>query len=202
MKILAGQHKGRNLASPSGSETRPITASIKKSLFDTLAPWLEDALVIDLYAGTGTIGLEAISRGARHVYFAERGRGAIVRLKKNIETLKASDKCTIWRGDITTRLPGWLARVNGQVDLAFVDPPFAHVRSWDWAVVARAIFNPLAGVLAQDGLVSLRLPSKVKLPETFGELTLKRTKTYGDMQILFLGIEPVDEIEAIEKTDG
>ncbi len=194
MKILAGLHKGRNLASPHGTGTRPITASVKKSLFDTLAPWLEGAVVVDLYAGTGTIGLEAISRGASRAYFAERGRGAITRLQKNIETLGVADKCTVWRGDITTRLPGWLARVDGPVDLAFVDPPYDQARTWNWGSVARAIFNPLAGVLADDGLVSLRLPSKVDLPETFGELTLKRTKTYGDMQILFLArqINPLE----------
>ena len=186
MRIIAGQFKGRNLASPSGTGTRPITASVKKSLFDTLAPHLEDALVVDLYAGTGTIGLEAISRGASRVYFAERGRGALARLAKNIETLGVADKCTIWRGDITAKLPGWLGRVDGPVDLAFVDPPYAQVRTWDWDSVAQAIFNPLASALAQDGLVCLRLPNKIDLPEKFGELKLQRTKAYGDMQILFL----------------
>ncbi len=143
-------------------------------------------MVVDLYAGTGTIGLEAISRGASRVYFAERGCGALARLAKNIETLGVADKCTIWRGDITARLTGWLGRVDGPVDLAFVDPPYAQARTWDWDSVAQAVFNPLASALAQDGLVCLRLPNKIDLPEEFGELKLQRTKTYGDMQILFL----------------
>ena len=85
MRILAGEYKGRKLLPPPGrAQTRPITGSVKKSLFDMLGVRLVDAIVVDLYCGTGTIGLEALSRGAARCYFAERDRAVLERLRRNI----------------------------------------------------------------------------------------------------------------------
>ena len=92
MRILAGSLKGREVLPPPGMNTRPITSMVKKSLFDTLAPYLQDAVVADLYCGTGTMGIEAISRGAKQCYFADRDSGALSRLRKNIQTLGLDER--------------------------------------------------------------------------------------------------------------
>src|SRR4030067_988666 len=109
MRIIAGAYKGRKLLSPPRhSGTRPLTASVKKSLFDTLGPWLEGAIVLALYCGTGTLGLEALSRGAAGCSFAESDRHVVGRLRRNVEAIGAEKRCRIWVGDIWRRLVHWL----------------------------------------------------------------------------------------------
>ena len=187
MRILAGEYKGRTLLSPpSGSVTRPITGRVKKSLFDMLGDRLLDAAVVDLYCGTGSMGLEALSRGARACWFAERDRRVVSRLRRNIEAVGAGEICGVWPGDATKRLAERLAEVDGPVDVAFVDPPYAAARRWSWDAVAEAIFRPLAERLADDGLVVLRLPAGVELPERVGGLTVVRVRLYGDMALAML----------------
>jgi 16S rRNA (guanine966-N2)-methyltransferase len=188
MRILAGLHKGRKLLSPpAGSVTRPITGSVKKSLFDMLGARLEAASVLDLYSGTGTMGLEAMSRGARRCWFAESDRSVVDRLRRNIDAIGAAERCAIWRGDVTARLGGWLGEVDAPIDVAFVDPPYAHARNWDWRRFQQAVLTPLAGSLAEDGIVVLRLPGDAELPEELDALSLRRLRRYGDMILALLG---------------
>ncbi len=186
MRILAGQFRGRKLLSPSRhAQARPITGLAKKSLFDTLGPRLVDAVVADLYCGTGTMGLEALSRGAARVALAERDADTVARLKRNVADLDAEGRCTVWRGDVTRRLSAWLGKLSEPVDLAFVDPPYAAVRKWDWGRAQRSLFAPLAEHLAPDGLVVLRTPAGADTPETLAGLACTREKTYGDMHVRF-----------------
>ncbi len=186
MRILSGEFKGRKLLGPVSRCTRPITASVKKSLFGMLTGRLEGAVVLDLYCGTGTLGLEAMSRGAGRCFFADRHRAALRRLRRNIETLQAADRCVIWDGDVMRKLSGWVASMDEQVDIGFVDPPYAQSRSWDWASAAGAIFSPLGEVLAPDGVVVVRVPSKLKVPDVLGPLKLYRTRSYSGMVLLLL----------------
>ena len=187
MRILAGEFKGRVLLSPpKGVETRPITGATKKSLFDTLADRLVDATVLDLYCGTGTIGLEALSRGAGHCCFADRDRRVLERLRRNMETLRAGDQCTVWRGDVPGRLAAWLKALGRCVDVAFVDPPYAQARQWDWEQIGRRLFTPLAAHMADDGMVVLRTPPKLKVPETLADLHIGRVRAYGSTALHFL----------------
>ncbi len=160
----------------------------KKSLFDTLGARLAGAVVVDLYCGTGTMGLEAASRGAERIFFGEKDKAVISRLKRNIETLGISENCKIWPGDLTINLKKRLSQIGAQVDIAFVDPPYVHSRSWSWQRVQRQIFKPLAENLAPDGLVVVRLEKNVELPQGLAELELKDTRTYGNMAIVFLEV--------------
>ncbi len=195
MRILSGRHKGRKLLPPPRSaETRPVTGLVKKSLFGMLGGLVEDATVLDLYCGTGTLGLEALSRGAGRCCFAERDRAVCDRLRRNIETLGESRRCTVWYGDVRRRLRRWLAELDGNVDMAFVDPPYAQVRRWaahgpkdSWPAIDDAIFSPLAERLSAGGRVVLRLPRRVQPPEQLAALEIERTRRYGDMCLLLLG---------------
>ena len=122
-RIIAGRYGGRRLAAPGGRDTRPSTDRVRESLFSRLAHLdvLEDAVVLDLYAGSGALGLEALSRGAEAVTFVERNRRALGVLKANIELLGAGDECSVIPGDamaFARRLP------SGAYDIVVADPPY------------------------------------------------------------------------------
>lgn len=190
LRIESGELKGRKLLPPPDSApTRPVTGFVRKSVFGIVQDWLPEAVVVDLYAGTGTFGLEAVSRGASVCCFAERDRRVVDRLKRNIAECRVEDRCEIWAGTIEANLPGWLRALGREVDLAFVDPPFPAARKWSWDKVTRQIFDPLAGALAPDGLVILRVPMKVDVPDTLGSLTCKRTREYSGMKVVFFGLD-------------
>src|SRR3954465_9465040 len=99
MRIIAGEFRGRRLLPPEGDVTRPITDRVKQSLFDILTPLLPDARVYDCFAGTGSMGLECLSRGAAHATFFEADRSAVQRLKKNISTMRVDDACEVVPGN-------------------------------------------------------------------------------------------------------
>ena len=105
MRIIAGEFRGRLLVEPRFDTTRPITDRAKQSLFDILSPILEDAVVYDCFCGTGSMGLECLSRGARHATFFDMDRHALAGLKKNIETLGVQDRAKIMAGDIFKFFP-------------------------------------------------------------------------------------------------
>ena len=185
MQILAGKFKGRKLLPPRGRGTRPITAALKKSLFGTLGEGLDGCRVADLYCGTGTLGLEALSRGAETCFFAERDRGALAALRRNIAELGVADRSRIWSGDLLASARRRLAAA-GELDVAFLDPPFADARRWDWADVTARLISPLAETLAPDGVVALRVPTKVAVPETLSRLRVRRTKQFGGTVLVLL----------------
>ncbi|HNX26429.1 MAG TPA: 16S rRNA (guanine(966)-N(2))-methyltransferase RsmD [Phycisphaerae bacterium] len=185
LRIGSGFMAGRKLLPPPTNDTRPMTGYAKKSLFSILRQRIENAVVLDLYCGTGTLGMEAISNGAAMVCFAEQNRRVVERLRQNIEALQVSDISRVWEGNLEMRLPDWLAKLNYKVDVAFVDPPYASARSWDLDLIESRIFSPLAGSLADDGVILLRLPDDVPLPEKIGGLELNRTREYGSMKVGF-----------------
>lgn len=187
IRILGGAQKGRRLHGPSGRRTtRPMTGYVKKSLFDMLGARLAGAVVVDLYCGTGTLGLEALSRGAGQCCFAERGRSALAALRRNIEELGVADRCTVWAGDVTRGLSARLETIGRPVDVAFVDPPYETARRWRWVGAVERVFSPLGVHLAGDGVVALRLPGDVEAPEVLGPLVPARRRQYGDMTLLLL----------------
>jgi 16S rRNA (guanine(966)-N(2))-methyltransferase RsmD len=187
MRIIAGLYKGRDLLSPPGeSSTRPITGSVKKSLFAMLGEDLSGQRVLDLFCGTGTLGIEALSRGAEHCCFAERDPAVIARLARNLQDCRATAQAVIWRGDVESRLAQWLGELTAPVDVAFVDPPYALAQQWDWAQASRNIFDPLTAKLAPDGIVVLRTDDQAQPPPSLGLLAEVRTRTYGNMVIRLL----------------
>jgi len=186
MRIIAGQHKGRRLLGPKGTVTRPITDRVKTALFSILGPAVEAAAVVDLFSGTGSLGLEALSRGAASCRFAERDRSALDRLRRNIDAMALADRCTIWRGDVLRLLGRWLAGMDADVDLAFVDPPYLLARQRSAEELTARLFAPLAGRLSPDGTVVFRCESNIALPDAFGPLRVRDRRTYGKMALVFL----------------
>jgi 16S rRNA (guanine966-N2)-methyltransferase len=126
MRIVAGHHRGRSLAAPAGETTRPTSDRVRQALFDMLlhAPWagrdtLQEARVLDAFAGTGALGLEALSRGAAHATFIEHDRAALATLRGNIAMLKEDGRCRVIPGD-ATRPP----MADAPCSLLFLDPPY------------------------------------------------------------------------------
>jgi 16S rRNA (guanine966-N2)-methyltransferase len=127
MRIVAGAWRGRTLVAPSGTATRPTADRVRQALFDMLmhAPWagasvVADALVLDVFAGTGALGLEALSRGAARAMFVERARSALVALRANIEACRAADRCEVLPIDALSVPAGERA------DIVFLDPPYGQ----------------------------------------------------------------------------
>ncbi len=125
MRIVAGAWRGLALASPPGAATRPTAERVRQALFDMLlhAPWggrdlVEDAQVLDAFAGTGALGLEALSRGAGHATFLERDRAALAALNANVERCRAGARATVLAADATHPPPG------RPCSLVFLDPPY------------------------------------------------------------------------------
>ncbi|MCE5325583.1 MAG: RsmD family RNA methyltransferase [Planctomycetaceae bacterium] len=188
MQILAGRYKHRHLLPPPPqAKTRPITSLAKKSVMDTLGGLIDDGVVLDLYCGTGTLGIEALSRGARRCFFADNNADVIDCLRRNIDALEgAAERSVVWQGNVPLRIGQWLTDVSDAVDVAFVDPPYDTVRAWDWNDIARDLLTPLAARLSPNGLIVLRTPGKITVPPGLGGLSTWRQRRYGDMRVTML----------------
>jgi 16S rRNA (guanine966-N2)-methyltransferase len=173
LRIIAGEFRSRKLESPGrGATTRPIPDRVKESLFNLLRGHVEGAAVMDLFAGTGSFGLEAISRGAARCLFFERDRGMARLLERNIVTLKAQDRAEVITSDALG--PAALSRCPRPVDLVFIDPPYDMVRDPKGWLRVRTQIERLAPNLSDDGYLMLRTPSpfvhrKDRPPEAPGE---------------------------------
>src|SRR5688500_4792426 len=129
MRIIAGEFRGRRLLPPEGDVTRPITDRVKQSLFDILAPVIPDAIVYDCFAGTGSMGLECLSRGAAVAMFFEADRSAAKRLEKNIATLDVGERSRVLQGDLFGRFAArGDAGQSAGADLIFLAPPYRFLR--------------------------------------------------------------------------
>jgi 16S rRNA (guanine966-N2)-methyltransferase len=181
MRIIAGQFRGRKLLPPTGDVTRPITDRVKQSLFDILAPVVEGARVYDCFAGTGSMGLECLSRGAAHATFFEADRSAVERLKRNIATVGVNDRSTVMAGDLFRWFDG--ARADFKVDVVFLDPPYRFVSE------RPADLRRLAGRIAEfhlspHGIVVFRHEAADILE--LSPLVLSDRREYGGMTLEFL----------------
>lgn len=185
MRIIAGEFRGRRLLDPASDTTRPITDRAKQSLFDILAPELPRAIVYDCFCGTGSLGLESLSRKAKHAFFFERDRSALRRLRQNIETLGVPARATVVAGDLSLTLPSLTPPPEyALADVVFFDPPYRLVRDTPEMLrsLARRLveqhLRPTTGVLVfrHDDADDLPLPSLVEFDR----------RTYGSMRIELL----------------
>jgi 16S rRNA (guanine966-N2)-methyltransferase len=123
-RIIGGSFRNRPLKSPKGKQTRPTLAVMRKAVFDILQNKIEGASFLDLYAGTGAMGLEALSRGASHATFVETNAQALLCIKDNFQTLKVEIQCTLMRHDCFIALKR-LVKEAQQFDVVYADPPYA-----------------------------------------------------------------------------
>lgn len=156
MRIIAGQFRSRPLLAPRGFTTRPMPDRVRESLFGMLGARIEGAHVADLFAGSGAIGLEALSRGAASCVFVEQDRNAADVLQRNIDAFKVGAQARIVQGDaLGSSIP---ARLPKPVDLIMLDPPYPLVKQPAGWNRVRDQATRLAGLLAGDGFLVLRTP--------------------------------------------
>jgi 16S rRNA (guanine966-N2)-methyltransferase len=158
LKIIAGEFRSRRLEGPAVHDltTRPYLQRVKESVFNILREWFDEARVLDLFAGVGTVGLEAVSRGAAEVVMVERSRPLAEILQRNIETLACANRARVWRGDAL--LPECLRHAPSPVDLVFVDPPFSMMED---AAGRQRVLEQIArcpAIMADSSFVVLRSP--------------------------------------------
>jgi 16S rRNA (guanine966-N2)-methyltransferase len=156
MRIVGGKHAGRDLTSPNDFRVRPTAEHVRAALLDLLAPDLRDASVLDLFAGTGALGLEALSRGARRCDFVETRPASLHALRANVIALHMKERSRIFKKDA---LPFAAALRENSYDLAFVDPPYGS-RMLD-RVIASWTANRFAAVLAVEHERSHQIPKGV-----------------------------------------
>ncbi|MDO4552977.1 MAG: 16S rRNA (guanine(966)-N(2))-methyltransferase RsmD [Bacillota bacterium] len=174
MRIITGEFKGRRLYPPADRRVRPTSDMIKEALFSMVAPWLEGAVAVDLFTGTGNLGLEAISRGAGLVYFADIDRESINLTKKNIAHCGGEARARVLQCDWERALD----RISGPVDIFFLDPPYG---SGLLEPCLRRIGEK--GLLAEDGVVAAEHGADKPLPEEFPGLSLVKKRKHGTICI-------------------
>jgi len=157
LQIIGGHYRSRRLLTPpDAATTRPYAHRVKESVFNILRGHLPDARVLDLFAGVGTMGLEAISRGAAEVLMVEQDRRIFGLLEQNIEALACGDRAEALRGDALGSVS--LLRAPRPLDIAFVDPPFAMMREASSRARVLQHIGRLAEYMAESGLIVLRTP--------------------------------------------
>jgi len=177
MRVIAGEAKGRRLKRVPGSSTRPVGERVKEALFGILRERVEGALVLDLYAGTGSVGIEALSRGARGAVFVERGRRAVATIKHNLAHTRLSDRARVVRSDVFA----FLRKEDLEpFDLIYVAPPQYQGL---WAKTLRAVDE--ASLLAPGGLVVAQMHPKEYEELELETLELTDQRKYGSTTLCF-----------------
>ena len=171
MRVIAGELRSRRLKGVPGLATRPTPDRLRETLFDILAPRIAGATFLDAYAGTGAVGIEALSRGARHAYFLERNRAALAVLRENLAALGVGARATVVPGGVLLTLP------QHRADFVFLDPPYEQEREY------AAALDTLSE--APPRLVVVQHSVRMKLAERYAALRAVRTVRQGDNALTF-----------------
>ncbi len=185
MRIIAGLHRGREILPPSGRTTRPITDRVKESLFSILTGQIQDARVADIFAGTGSLGLEALSRGAQFCCFVERDRHALRLLKQNIKTLGLDQQSQVASKNAWLFSRWFIA--PEPFDLIFLDPPYADSRDCAPDSNLGKLLNGLceSKLISPQGTLILRHEAVSTPAKNYGNLELSQSRSYGSMGLSF-----------------
>jgi 16S rRNA (guanine(966)-N(2))-methyltransferase RsmD len=171
MRVIGGEFRSRRLKSIPGDDTRPTPDRLRETLFDILGPRVEGVTFLDAYAGTGAVGIEALSRGARHAFFLEKSRRAIETIKENLAGLGLDARATVVGGPALSGLG------NRPADIVFMDPPYDMEREYGEALAVLGERPP--------GLVVAQHTVRMRLEEAYGGLMKQRAVKQGDNVLSF-----------------
>ncbi len=185
MRVISGKYRGRRLRGPEGLELRPTGDRLKETLFNILGQKIEGAAILDVFGGTGSIGIEALSRGAREVAFIENSTAAVRLIEQNLKLCRIEDGYRILKEDVFTALR-FLARSGFKVDVAFFDPPYQWKPYQDLLEIT---FH--RELLSANGVAVIEHHRKASLPES-GEVYIRsRIVRQGDHCLSLYGkLEP------------
>lgn len=173
MRVITGSARGRKLQSPSGYDTRPTTDKMKETVFNVVQFELEGARMLDLFAGSGQMGIEALSRGASFCTFVEKNTAAIKLITENIKVCGFQEESEIVKMDVLS----FLQMGSKQYDLIFADPPYQFNQ-------AKQVFENVSTLLSPKGLFLYEADRSEEFPNIVGDLHLEKTYTTGKTQVI------------------
>ena len=174
MRIITGEYRGRRLESPAGYDVRPTSDKVKEAVFNIIMNEVWDATCVDLFAGTGNLGLEALSRGAKKCYFGDNSRESINLIKNNVKMCRAEDKSVIIAGDYSKML----GRINEKVDIFFLDPPYKDGLYENCLEIIDSL-----DLLSEEGIIVAEHGVRDYVPETVGSLEIIKERKYGKIMV-------------------
>ena len=172
MRIITGSARGARLKTLEGNDVRPTPERVKEALFSILQFRLEGRRFLDLFAGSGQIGLEALSRGAAEAVFVDAAKASLDIAKKNAETAKLKDRAVF----VQAEAESYLRRAPGPFDLAFLDPPYR-------TGVLQRVLPRVAEEMAEGGTIVCEHPSEEELPQSVGRFEKKKEYRYGKVML-------------------
>src|SRR2546429_817973 len=181
MRVIAGNYRGRTLRSPPSMQVRPTSDRLRETLFNILAPRIEGGRFLDLCAGSGAVGIEALSRGAAHVTFVDQSSGMCALIEKNLYTLGVEDEVEVVHAEASEFLRRYARKQALVFDIVFFDPPYAT----DYEGVLKYLGEHAARLLAEEGLVIVEHHTKRDLKEKFSRVHRYRTLKQGDSLLSF-----------------
>jgi len=186
MRVIAGSHRGRRLSGPEWTALRPTSDKVRGALFSILGSQVSGSRFLDLYAGTGAVGIEALSRGASTVTFVESDPKALQLLRENLLTCQLLDRAQVRVGQTAAfldRKDWW----NGPYDVVFADPPYAALDELDILIHA---WRP--GLLSEHAAIIIEQDSRAELPGSIDHATLVRRYLYGDTALYLYGVSTLE----------
>ncbi|WP_371417139.1 16S rRNA (guanine(966)-N(2))-methyltransferase RsmD [Granulicella sp. S156] len=187
MRVIAGKFRSRVLQSPRGLATRPTSDRLRETLFNVLAPRIEGARFADLYAGSGAVGIEALSRGAAFCWFAEKAPPAVAAIRANVAALKLQGGYAIEDRSVGRLLQSMLKNAR-TADVIFLDPPYEAAE--DYTATLNFLAQNHATLLAEGAVVIAEHARKKSLAESYGNLKRMRVLEQGDAALSFYQVQP------------
>lgn len=182
MRVISGEFGGRRLEAVAGDRTRPTADKVKESMFNMIGPYFSGGQALDLYAGTGALGIEAVSRGMDHATLVDRQFAAIKTMQRNVAMLRAEDQFTIVKSSVAHALERFAE--DGRVfDLILADPPYAQQE-----VMKQLAFIRERGLLSAGGRVLIETGLDVDYPSEIPGFVQLRRQKYGVAQVLIVAL--------------
>ncbi|MCR8845396.1 16S rRNA (guanine(966)-N(2))-methyltransferase RsmD [Paenibacillus sp. SC116] len=188
MRVISGTARGRSLKAVPGMNTRPTTDKVKEALFSMIGPYFDGGTALDLFAGTGGLGIEALSRGIDHAVFIDMDPKAIETIKHNVNAARVAEKAEIFRNDAKRALKA-IAKRDMKFDLVFMDPPY---RMTDADEMLTTMLEQ--EMLSEHAIVVIEHDSNYTYPEQIGSMDCFRNAKYGEIA-LSLYKKKQDELE-------
>ncbi|HLJ75802.1 MAG TPA: 16S rRNA (guanine(966)-N(2))-methyltransferase RsmD [Acidobacteriaceae bacterium] len=185
MRVIAGQFRSRVLHAPRGLDTRPTSDRLRETLFNVLAPRIENTVFLDLYAGSGAVGIEALSRGAREAIFVEQAAAAMKFIRSNLSSLGIQGGYALEQRSVADGLRR-LAEQGRIADIIFLDPPWSH--AGEYAATLGLLGGECHAVLAPSAVVIAEHEKRRELDEHYGVLDRIRVLKQGDAALSFYAV--------------
>lgn len=182
MRVIAGKYRGRNLKSRPSLEVRPTSDRLRETLFNVMAPRIDEVRFLDLCAGSGAVGIEALSRGAANVVFVDRSRKMCALVEANLDLCKVpEDETEVIQAEASDFLSRSIATAGKPWDIVFFDPPYAN----DYLKVLNAIGSHATKLLTRSAILIVEHHHKKELPDDVGQLHRTRVLKQGDSALSF-----------------